>query len=744
MNSNRENSTENGNNYRRTSKTKKRSSLIFENKNMPRPQLTFKDTIDNSENVWRPKITEKPNKVKPLAFNLLFTDDDKAIGYEHPYKEELKLYKPPSEFILPDPNTPTFPPSLNETKFTYIDTVALLDELIKHLETVKELAIDLEHHAYRTYQGITCLMQITTSEGGDFIIDTLALREYIYKFNVIFTDPTKVKVLHGAESDILWLQRDFNTYIVGLFDTHQAAKALKLPGLALKSLLIYYCNLYIDKKYQLADWRIRPLPQELIDYARMDTHYLIYIWRQMKRELLEAADEQSQLLLSIFEQSKQVCSLTYNKEIIREDSHMPMYIKSGKTFDARQMAALKMLYKWRDSQARLLDESPIYLLPNHMLLALADYLPCHVRDVKACCYPTPPIAKNNWRTITKMLLSCRQMSLWPKSPSRKSLVDIARPTTSYKLYGFSHLQNISNKQIKKVDNATLSTRDQPDISSIKDTNNNKDISRQLPVEPQPSTSKGVVHTTHPTTSYNVHGLPHLPDISNKQIKKVDNATLSTRDQPDISSIKDTNNNKDISRQLPVEPQPSTSKGVVHTTRPTTSYNVHGLPHLPDISKEQQMNVDNAVLLARNLKYQPDILALKDTSNSNENNNVLEKIEEEKRSEEEIAAISKGNELIEAEMPGKLHQAEEQIEYDTKKEWAKVNDVVVTDHVLLETKLQRKRKISSDKVESNNVSGRTVEDLTKETKPNDTSENKSNLEPMIYDNDNFKKFCSDSK
>jgi exosome complex exonuclease RRP6 len=40
----------------------------------------------------------------------------------------------------------------------------------------------------------------------------------------IFDDPSKVKVFHGADMDIQWLQRDFDLYIVNMFDTGQAAR----------------------------------------------------------------------------------------------------------------------------------------------------------------------------------------------------------------------------------------------------------------------------------------------------------------------------------------------------------------------------------------------------------------------------------------------------------------------------------------------------------------------------------------
>eukprot|EP01043_Picozoa_sp_COSAG02_P090466 COSAG02_NODE_27312_length_612_cov_1.181287_2_plen_37_part_01 len=35
-------------------------------------------------------------------------------------------------------------------------------------------------------------------------------------------------MLHGADSDIVWLQRDFGLYIVNMFDTGQASRVLEL------------------------------------------------------------------------------------------------------------------------------------------------------------------------------------------------------------------------------------------------------------------------------------------------------------------------------------------------------------------------------------------------------------------------------------------------------------------------------------------------------------------------------------
>ena len=54
--------------------------------------------------------------------------------------------------------------------------------------------MDLEHNQYRSFQGLTCLMQISTRT-EDFIVDTLKLRDHVGKhLREVFMDPTKKKV----------------------------------------------------------------------------------------------------------------------------------------------------------------------------------------------------------------------------------------------------------------------------------------------------------------------------------------------------------------------------------------------------------------------------------------------------------------------------------------------------------------------------------------------------------------------
>lgn len=120
-------------------------------------------------------------------------------------------------------------------------------------------------------------------------------------------------MFHGADSDILWLQRDLSLYVVNMFDTYFAAKQLEYSGLSLAYLLNRFCSFIPNKKFQLADWRIRPLPDELKTYAREDTHYLIYIYQKLRNELLERANGRDNLLKAVMDNSTNLCKKVWMK-----------------------------------------------------------------------------------------------------------------------------------------------------------------------------------------------------------------------------------------------------------------------------------------------------------------------------------------------------------------------------------------------------------------------------------------------
>lgn len=253
--------------------------------------------------------------------------------------------------------------------------------MLEELKKAKEIAIDLEHNDMRSYIGMVCLMQVSTRE-KDWIIDTLKpWRENLQILNEVFADPSILKVFHGSSMDMIWLQRDLGLYVVGLFDTFHAACALHLRGKGLKHLLQQYANFEAQKQFQLADWRIRPLPAELIDYARSDTHYLLYIYDNMRNQLVEASTSDDNLIDYVLGKSKEEALQVYVRPVYDYEEGkgqlgwLNLLLQRTVRFSNEQLGVFRAVHAWRDTKARDQDEGVQFILANKFIWPIAEMLP---------------------------------------------------------------------------------------------------------------------------------------------------------------------------------------------------------------------------------------------------------------------------------------------------------------------------------------------------------------------------------
>ena len=58
---------------------------------------------------------------------------------------------------------PVKPREETATPLVVVDSESGLQALVKDLKTQRSIAVDLEHHNYRSYQGFTCLIQVGLS-----------------------------------------------------------------------------------------------------------------------------------------------------------------------------------------------------------------------------------------------------------------------------------------------------------------------------------------------------------------------------------------------------------------------------------------------------------------------------------------------------------------------------------------------------------------------------------------------------
>lgn len=193
----------------------------------------------------------------------------------------------------------TTPPRHEDNNWIWIKSVETLQQCVRDLQSnkPKELAFDLECLSKSKMHQLTCLIQLATDDGREYIIDVLAdgVWEGVGRgLAPLFSDRSIVKVGHGVMGvDVPSLHRDFGIYIVNLFDTLEAARVLNIKAKGLANLCAHYnlpnCDTYSALKdaYQMADWTRRPLTEPMILYGRYDVHYLLQLRRLMMRDLVK-------------------------------------------------------------------------------------------------------------------------------------------------------------------------------------------------------------------------------------------------------------------------------------------------------------------------------------------------------------------------------------------------------------------------------------------------------------------------
>lgn len=378
---------------------------------MAKPQEQFDEHIDNSDAPFVTKLREKVHALPGAADSndADDADDDDALARQHPYFAEIRGLKY-AEWQLEASADAFKQVPVEDASYLWVDsdeTLAAMMASLTRTET-RVVAVDLEHHSYRSYLGLVCLMQISTAT-EDFLVDTLALRSKLQVLNTVFCDPAKVKVLHGSDMDMLWLQRDLGLYVVNLFDTGQAARLLQYPRFSLAYLLKRHCGVEADKQYQLADWRIRPLEANMVKYAREDTRYLLYIYDVMKRELLAASDAtRASLLFDALQQSNKLSLQVYVKPRVSDDDCDALCDKLRATTGLATLSPLQhrvfaLLYYWRDRTARAEDESTGYVLPNQALMKLAKVAPTKSEQLFRTCNPVPPLVRKYAHDLTSQI-----------------------------------------------------------------------------------------------------------------------------------------------------------------------------------------------------------------------------------------------------------------------------------------------------------------------------------------------------
>lgn len=255
---------------------------------------------------------------------------------------------------------PDLPPAV------YIETLEDLEATAEEIAPARRVGIDMESDSFYVYHDKICLLQLST-EDEDYVIDPLAVKD-LSPLSGMFRDPAVEKIFHAGDYDIACLKRDYGFEVRNLFDTMAAARVLGSAKLGLAPLLEHHFGLHLSKKLQRANWGLRPLDDEHIEYARNDTHWLFGL-----RDLLAGQLEERNLTRHARDEFKRLEETTPAER--RFDFDAWWNLPGARDLDGRRRAFLKRLWVYRERQASSQDKAPFRIMPEDLLVRIAQALP---------------------------------------------------------------------------------------------------------------------------------------------------------------------------------------------------------------------------------------------------------------------------------------------------------------------------------------------------------------------------------
>jgi ribonuclease D len=237
----------------------------------------------------------------------------------------------------------------------WVDTTQALEKLVADLKRQPRIAIDTESNSLHAYRERVCLIQFSTDE-VDYLLDALAFDD-LALLAPIFTSIHIEKIFHAVEYDLICLYRDYGLTCNNIFDTMVAARTLGYEAVGLGSLLADKFEVMVNKRYQKANWGQRPLSPDLVDYARLDTHYLIPLRDSLAIELIE-----KKLTPYVAEDFARLGKVALGNQ----RGHRPSWerMKGAQGLSPEQLAVLDQLCRWRERTAERLDRPPFKVMTN--------------------------------------------------------------------------------------------------------------------------------------------------------------------------------------------------------------------------------------------------------------------------------------------------------------------------------------------------------------------------------------------
>jgi len=255
----------------------------------------------------------------------------------------------------------------------YLDKPETVDRFLTDISDVKELALDTEGASFHRFLDRIYLLQISTRDRSA-IIDPLPIGSPAKLGELLQSNAVEV-VFHDADYDLRLLHQDYGWHVTNIFDTRIASQLLGIKSFGLAALLEQFFDVKLDKKHQRADWSMRPLSHDMLEYAAQDTRYLLQLKDHMKGEL-----ERHGRLHWAQEEFARLEGTRWEAE---ESMEGFLRLKGARDLSRRELAVLREVANWRDTVAAQLDRATFRVMGNEVLFELARRTPRSVSELGA-------------------------------------------------------------------------------------------------------------------------------------------------------------------------------------------------------------------------------------------------------------------------------------------------------------------------------------------------------------------------
>lgn len=247
----------------------------------------------------------------------------------------------------------------------YIDSADAAQAFAESIGATKSIAVDTEGASFHRYVDRIYLLQLSTSS-RHAIIDPLRVEPPTALRGLLQAREVEV-VFHDADYDLRLIHQDYGIRVTNIFDTRVAAQLLGVKAFGLAALLESHFGVKLDKKHQRADWSMRPLTKEMLDYAAQDTRHLLAL-RDNLRDQLERKGRWSWA-------AEEFARLEGTRWEADDAGNAFLRLKGARDLSRRELAVLRELVAWRDSVARAKDRSTFRVAGNDVLFELARLAP---------------------------------------------------------------------------------------------------------------------------------------------------------------------------------------------------------------------------------------------------------------------------------------------------------------------------------------------------------------------------------